>query len=170
MSGYAGNPLTPYWLGNPPTMAFPVTPLSQINNELSAANPPSGQFNTPLTPEQEQQFQAWLQQRSAAAGRDLSNDLHDYDLRGAWLSGAATASNGHLPDTFKKPNHPTFSDQSQYSSLDRPGGAWSQALGGSWAFTPSSHNLRQFSPEALQQYWQRAEPGNRLILPQQGDQ
>src|SRR5690242_7452603 len=79
----------------------------------------SGRYNTQLTPAEEQQFQQWAQ----ASGR--ANDTYDYDLRGAWKSGAATAPNGHLPDTFKKPNHPTFSDQSQYHGIDGyQGGSW----------------------------------------------
>ena len=41
----------------------------------------------------------------------------DYDLRGYYNkygSLVPTASNLHLTDEFKKPNHPTFSNQSMY--------------------------------------------------------
>jgi hypothetical protein len=124
------------------------------------------QYNTPLSPEQEQQFQAWLKQRSVQTGRDASKDLYDYDLRGAWLSNAQAAANGHLPDTFKKPNHPTFSNQSQYSTPQTPGGVWTQQPDGKWAFAPSDFNLKMTSPEDLQHYWNQAEPGNKLTLPQ----
>lgn len=51
----------------------------------------------------------------------------DYDLRGAYLANMQRADNGHMGDRFKKPNHPTFSDQSQYAVGDQRGRA------GSWA-------------------------------------
>ena len=118
----------------------------------------SARYNTQLSPEDEARFQQWLQ----ASGR--SRDLYDYDLRGAFQSGAATAPNGHLPDTYKKPNHPTFSSQSQYSGREGYiGGAWQQDANGAWTFQPGPTNM--MSRDALQQYFQRAEPGNRLLYP-----
>lgn len=123
------------------------------------------QFNTKLTPEQEAAFQQWVQRQSAAMGRDVSRDQFNYDLRGAWLTQAQAASNGHMPDTYKKPNHPTFSTNSQYSTPETMGGQWSQQPDGSWAFTASTYNLKMNDAQELQQYWSRAEPGNKLILP-----
>jgi hypothetical protein len=76
-------------------------------------------YETKLTPQQEQAFQQWKQ-------TNAPNDSgQDYDFRGAFIAGVAPDANGHWPDTFKKPNHPTFSDQSQYAK-DRPD------LAGSW--------------------------------------
>ena len=66
-------------------------------------------YDTKLEPDDEKSFQRW---KSRMAPKDSGAD---YDLRGAYKSGAAQAKNGHWPDTFKKPNHPTFSDQSQYA-------------------------------------------------------
>lgn len=67
-------------------------------------------YDTQLSPEQETAFQAWKQQY---APRDSG---YDYDLRGAFLAGLQpSAENGHWPDTYKKPNHPTFSNQSIYA-------------------------------------------------------
>jgi hypothetical protein len=43
--------------------------------------------------------------------------MYDYDVNGYFLSGQGTSPNGHMTDQFKKPNHPTFSDESIYSSL-----------------------------------------------------
>ena len=68
-------------------------------------------YDTQLSPEQEQAYQAWKLQN---APRDSGAD---YDLRGAFQAGAGPdAASGHFPDTFKKPNHPTFSNQSQYAA------------------------------------------------------
>jgi hypothetical protein len=77
-------------------------------------------YNTPLTPEEEQRYQEWAKQNHR------ESDTFDYDMRGAWKEGIqADPSTGHFPDTYKKPNHPTFSDQSQYHGADgRYGGHW----------------------------------------------
>ncbi len=110
------------------------------------------QYNTQLPPLLESQFQSWLRQ----SGKQL--DLYDYDLRGAWLKGEVGRGDDHMPDTWKKPNHPTFSDQSQYSGEKTPGGKWEQSPDGAWSFTPSEYNLKQHSIDEMQEYWQRAEP------------
>lgn len=116
------------------------------------------QYNTQLPPEQEAKFQAWAK----ALGKQGSS--YDYDLRGAFLAGAGQAANGHFPDTFKKPNHPTFSDQSQYSSKETPGGRWEQQPDKSWQFTTSPYQSKFHSPEDLQSYFKQVEPGNKLVV------
>jgi hypothetical protein len=71
-------------------------------------------YDTKLEPDEESKFQQWKQEN---APRDSGAD---YDLRGAFKAGVTPdVDTGHWPDTFKKPNHPTFSDQSQYAK-DRP--------------------------------------------------
>lgn len=80
-------------------------PLTEIT---SKAQTPS--YDTSLTPAEERQFQQWKRQY---APRDSGAD---YDLRGAFKAGLTPdARTGHWPDTFKKPNHPTFSNQSKYA-------------------------------------------------------
>jgi hypothetical protein len=161
----APNTTDPMATGTGPGKATNVADVTGGGQPYNPERGYIGQYDTPLNPEQESKFQQWLQQQSATRGRDMSQDMYDYDLRGAWLSGAEAAANGHLPDTFKKPNHPTFSDQSKYSTPQMPGGVWAPQQGGTWSFTPTSHNLRMNSPEDLQQYWQKVEPGNKLVLP-----
>lgn len=60
-------------------------------------------------------YKDWLDKQSQLQGRDVSADEQDYDLEGYFNTLKATPVDGagHLPDTFKKPNHPTFSDQSE---------------------------------------------------------
>jgi len=73
-------------------------------------------FNTKLAPEEETSFKAW---KEKFAPKDSGSD---YDLRGAFKAGLTPdQQTGHWPDTFKKPNHPTFSDQSQYAEFGKPG-------------------------------------------------
>lgn len=67
-------------------------------------------FDTHLSPREERDFQDW---KSKNAPNDSGED---YDLRGAYKSGLKKDDeSGHWSDKYKKPNHPTFSDQSQYA-------------------------------------------------------
>lgn len=91
-----------------PSGRQPVQP-SPPPAEPEPATPASPTFDTKLTPADEQRFQAWKQQ---FAPHDSGQD---YDLRGAFKAGLTPGPNGHFSDRFKKPNHPTFSDQSQYA-------------------------------------------------------
>lgn len=121
-------------------------------------------FNTQLSPADETKFLQWQK----SLGKQGST--YDYDLRGAWKSGAQQAANGHFTDQFKKPNHPTFSDQSQYSSAQTPGGKWQQEKDGTWSYMPSAYQMQRSSPEDLQHYFDTVEKGNKLVLPQQQQQ
>ena len=120
----------------------------------------TGQFNTPLSPQEEEAFQQWR----ARLPRNLQN-MSDYDLRGAWKSNAKAATNGHLPDTWKKPNHPTFSKESQYSNPAMQGGEWADAGNGKWNYWASPANARYRSMGETQGYFNEAEPGSNVIFP-----
>lgn len=51
---------------------------------------------------------------------------------------------GHYPDTYKRPNHPTFSDESIYASEQNPGGHWSERNSlQRWNFSPSAQQIAQ---------------------------
>lgn len=69
-------------------------------------------YNTPLNLSNELKFQI------AKANSPFRNDSgYDYDYRGFYNKyGNLTpqATNGHLTDEYKKPNHPTFSIESNY--------------------------------------------------------
>jgi hypothetical protein len=67
-------------------------------------------FETPLSGLEEAQYRRW---KASYAPEDSGED---YDYRGAFKAGAGPDYlTGHWPDTFKKPNHPTFSNQSVYA-------------------------------------------------------
>jgi hypothetical protein len=124
-------------------------------------------YNTPLPPQQEQQFKDWTKTQSKAVGRDVSRDNYDYDMRG-WFAknGPQNLSGAHLTDEFKKPNHPTFSTGSQYHGVGgNEGGQWGKQSDGSWTFAPGKTNLQNFSTDEMQNYFKQVEPGNQLILP-----
>ena len=95
----------------------------------------AGKYDTRLSKTQELAFML------AAKAAHRMGDLRDYDLRGAWRADPSSlSSNGHLSDRWKKPNHPTFSSESKYSSASTPGGNWVGANGG-WTFVPSRWQL-----------------------------
>lgn len=126
----------------------------QSGNIFAQANPMQN-YNTPLKRAQEAAFALWLRK----SGRE--RDLEDYDLRGAWKANAKAAGNGHLPDTWKKPNHPTFSNESIYAGPQTPGGTWVESPDGKWIFVAPPGR----DPGELQDYFRRREPGNRVVPP-----
>src|SRR5438132_2000575 len=119
--------------------------VSQRGNDAQAAADKSiaagvafrNDYNTELMPSEEDGFQSW---KDRVAPKDSGLD---YDYRGAYKAGITPSSTGHWPDTFKKPNHPTFSDQSIYAKF-RP------ELAGHWdgdkfiSSKPTADSLVQF--------------------------
>jgi hypothetical protein len=123
----------------------------------------SDKYNTPLKPAEKKEYQKWLMTLP-----EYQRNARDYDLQGAFKAGLNPAENGHFPDAFKKPNHPTFSDQSKYSGVEgHVGGSWSKLANGQWAFTPGVSKVREpmWSPEDLKAYFSRVEPNNILVMP-----
>lgn len=118
-------------------------------------------FNTKLSPKQEAKFLKWAEENNRL------HDSADYDMRGAWLANAGKSGNGHYPDTFKKPNHPTFSDQSRYHNVPNPnggrfiGGSWDRSADGKDRYTPSLEMVSRpgYVDFMQQEYMPRVEPG-----------
>lgn len=100
-----------------------------------------GPYDTRLSPDDEADFKLW---KKEYAPKDSGAD---YDLRGAFKAGVTPdPENGHWPDTFKKPNHPTFSDQSQYAVGDNASKA------GHWegdTFVPPPRNSTELRTRQL---------------------
>lgn len=44
-------------------------------------------YNTTLSDENQTRFNNWVAQESQRMGRDISQDMADYDLKGYWLNG-----------------------------------------------------------------------------------
>lgn len=85
-------------------------------------------YNTALTPQEMKEFSSWLDYQSKLNNRNVGNDFYNYDLQGFYKQNPSLNFKGHLPDTFKKPNHPTFSIESKYSTKESPGGFWLDEL------------------------------------------
>lgn len=96
-------------------------------------------FNTPLPEDRKVEYSNWAKTNVLDSGQD-------YDYVGAFLAGYGRdkAGNGHLPDTFKKPNHPTFSVESQYATgvYRKYAGKWNQNKAGEFTFSPARTTLK----------------------------
>lgn len=66
-------------------------------------------FNTPVPFNRVAEFEQWAKQLAPP------QDSGDYDYGGAFLAGEQPDTSGHWTDRFKKPNHPTFSNESIYA-------------------------------------------------------
>lgn len=118
-------------------------------------------FNTPLSEQEQADYSTKFK----------TGDSYDYDMQGWYKANPGADPKGegvHYPDTFKKPNHPTFSDQSQYNTGDNQGGRWDTNPDNTYSFTPGATNLQYRSKEELQDYFDRIEKGNTLNFPTDG--
>lgn len=111
-------------------------------------------------------FQQWKQQYAP------NDQGTDYDLKGAYAAGLKpSGANGHFTDTFKLPNHPTFSSESKYSTPEKPGGVWGVDASGKDTFTPSAWMAADKNRmETLKKYFAEREKNSVLIFPQQQKQ
>ena len=126
----------------------------------------SRQFNTLLGPEELARYHDWVRSESAVQGRDLGRDVADYDLQGFWRDRQSFGdeARGHGPDTYKKPNHPTFSAGSKYAE-GRGAGQWRESPQGMATFVAGPANLRHQTPAQLREYFREVEPGVGLRTP-----
>ena len=95
---------------------------------------------------------------------DAEEPTYDYeeffmeDPERAWrmLDGDPEA---HFIDKYKKPNHPTFSDESIYSTPETPGGHWHENYGGSgrWVYEPSEFTKKHL--DATKRYLENSGEG-----------
>jgi len=126
-------------------------------------------YNTKLTPQEEAEFLKWAKERSKLEGRNILMDLGAYDVRGFWKSKdyEKVKPGQHGFDTWKKPNHPTFSDQSVYHKSVLPDGTI--AVGGHWTnddqFILGDSNMNIFGVDNLKNYMNKFEPQIKLVVP-----
>jgi hypothetical protein len=79
---------------------------------------------TSLTPAEEAAFQSWARANQIT---DVDHPDSHYDYRGYFKEhGAQPIQFGvdHFTDTYKQHGHPTFSQESQYSTGAADGGRW----------------------------------------------
>ena len=163
--------------------AFNNIPLHELYNRLSKAESPqipdlTDSYNTVLTGDEEKKFGEWkagMEETGANLG------MHDYDIQGAWKAGVKPDGNLHWADSFKKPNHPTFSSYSIYAEQQKPkdyvgtasepmgrpaGGEWidHKDNGSHWTFAPSEHVMNVRGPAQMLEYFNAHEKHNNVVL------
>jgi len=117
-------------------------------------------YNTKLTKYEEQEYKKDMGSESIARGRDITMDEGAYDVRGAWLEKGQSGTlfrPGHGTDRYKKPNHPTFSNESKYATKKNPGGSW---LIKDTFVVPKTNMLLG---KGLQRYFDQAEPTTKIV-------
>lgn len=116
-------------------------------------------YDTPLTADQELDY-------SSKFGKDAN---YDYDMKGYYSDNPGVNPNTdgqHYPDTYKKPWHPTFSDESMYNGVaGNQGGSWGTDDTGADTFTPGSTNVQLHGLLGLMDYFDKNEPNAKLLMP-----
>jgi hypothetical protein len=136
---------------------------AEVDPELKYIN----QYNTGLTPDEFKKFYSWAKNKYGSHDNIL-REMGAYDIQGAWKlqnSGKSIVdpNTGHGPDTFKKPNHITFSNQSQYHNEQMPGGSWFQQ-DNKWKFKPSQTIMQHYTKPQLQEYFNKNEKDVDLLF------
>jgi hypothetical protein len=120
-------------------------------------------FNTPIPPSLQESFGKWIIEEGSKKGKDILEDMDDYDVQGYWLK-EKDKNSDHWPDKYKKPNHPTFSSESIYNDNVFQGGKWSED-GDKKTFTVGKQNLQNMSQMELKIYFDTYEKDTSLVIP-----
>ena len=106
-------------------------------------------YTTALNNKKEKQFQSWYSKVAKYKNLNPNPDAdgQDYDYRGYWKNEdrngiLGSNPNAHFTDKYKQPTHPTFSNESQYSNNETPGGTWVKGKG-TWLFKHNKYTARQ---------------------------
>ena len=90
-------------------------------------------YETKLSKDEEKEFVKWMQASKEQGIIHPDDNGDDYDFRGFWKDIVKNNDNEqnystetHFPDTYKKPNHETFSVESKYAkgNLKKYAGSW----------------------------------------------
>lgn len=93
----------------------------------------ANKYETKLTKEEEKSFNEWFKQAKENGIINENDNGNDYDFRGFWKDIVNNPQNKtnysqetHFPDTYKKPNHETFSIESKYAkgAMKKYAGYW----------------------------------------------
>lgn len=146
-------------------LAIPQEILDQAKNDPRMKY--VGEYNTKLTLPEMMEFHSWAKNKYGDHDSML-REMGDYDIQGAWKAQKSGQSivdpvTGHWPDTFKKPNHITFSNQSMYHSEATPGGQWIQT-NNKWQYKPSEHVKNIHGKSNLMNYFKNYEKDADLLF------
>ena len=73
----------------------------------------------------DKEFQKWYSKNTLEGQSKIPySDTLSYDYYSFFKDKRVGNIEDHFPDTYKRPNHPTFSNESIYSTPEKPGGSW----------------------------------------------
>lgn len=79
----------------------------------------------PLLANKDKAFQDWYKINTLEGQNNIPySDSLDYDYYSFFKNQGKGDIQNHFPDTYKRPNHETFSVESIYSTPENPGGTW----------------------------------------------
>ena len=95
-------------------------------------------------------FQDWYVKNTLEGQNNIPyDDKQSYDYYSFYRNNEHKNPNyniaNHFPDTYKRPSHPTFSNESIYSTPENPGGQWNGE-------TFNSKGKFQYKNQWLEQY------------------
>jgi hypothetical protein len=107
-------------------------------------------------------YDEYIAKVKKATGRDPLQDT-DYDWKAAYEDNYIPDGE-HGTDKYKKPNHPTFSDESiHHGQNGNEGGKWEDLGNGMYNFIAGKTNRQWHTKTGLQDYFDNAEPDATLI-------
>ena len=112
-------------------------------------------YNTEIPEDLRDEFMRWVGAETQRRGKNPLDMLYDFDVQGFWLSGEWRTRdfNSLYNDRWKKPNHPTFSNESRYHGADEYyGGQWGSQDEKS-TFSPSRTNINFHGENGLYRYF-----------------
>lgn len=100
--------------------------------------------------------------RGSSEDYDLKGFYEDNELFPEWLKQeSVNPGKAHMKDTYKKPNHFTWSIDSKGGQ--KFGGKWLGNDLSGWVFWASPFNMNQHTFEQYKEYWDKNEPNATLI-------
>jgi hypothetical protein len=109
-----------------PTNSY--APVMACGGKIKKANGGPLAFNNSLAIK-DNEFQNWYKKNTLEGknkipySEDLNYDYYSFYKNGDYNNSDYNIDN-HFPDTYKRPQHPTFSNESIYSTPENPGGEW----------------------------------------------
>lgn len=93
--------------------------------QIGGLTQPATKSYNPNLAMKDKNFQNWYRMNTLEGqqGIPYSEDL-TYDYYSFFKNKGVGNIQDHFPDTYKRSNHPTFSDESIYSTPENPGGSW----------------------------------------------
>ncbi len=93
----------------------------------------SNKYETKLNKEEQKEFNDWFKNAKENGTIHPDDKGQDYDFKGFWKDLVKNkdgktefSAESHFPDTYKKPNHETFSVESKYAKgeMKKYAGSW----------------------------------------------